>query len=562
MGYEATPAAGFDARSGPLRCAASTRLLLAILALWALASCDRFDGTMSGYREGYAAFKIGDHDRAFEMWLSAAEQGNARAQKSLGDMYAYGLGTEPSDTSALAWYRKSAEQEFAPGLYALATLLEAGRGGQAEPAELVELYQQAARLGHGEAESRVGALYENGKWVEQDDALAAKWYQRAALQNDPRGLAGLALLTGKGRGVALDVGKSIELNRKAADLGSARAQHNLSVAYETGVGVKPDDAESARWLKLAAEQGMVESQYALGLTYSAGVGVARDLEQSARWYRAAAEQGYAEAQAALGIMYALGEGVPEDEFTAYQWFSKAAAQGNGLAQAQLELRGPPALRAADRTQHRDDRAAKSGPASDAPGICKLATSTLLVSRADCLTKGGQFAKSNGGGLIVVADRYQREWLGSATKRRQPGTGGGAANQGRQASSGLTDAEMKEVEKQLGYKPITRMPPRAQIGGAGSGGGGRGSSQSSGSGDVIVCYSTIKEHELIGTKRRGGSPAGQRMRCSRVLADPGGHTESFCRDRGFQGYEFFKFADAAREWINDNCWTAWRTDNYE
>jgi hypothetical protein len=351
------------------------------------------------------------------------------------------------------------------------------------------------------------------------------------------------------------VGKAIELNRKAADLGSARAQHNLSVAYMTGVGVKPDDAESTRWLKLAAEQGMVESQYTLGLSYSTGLGVARNLEQSARWHRAAAEQGHAEAQAALGVMYLFGEGVPKDEFTAHQWLSKAAAQGNGMAQAQLELRGPPALRAADRNEHRDDRAAKSGPASDAPGICKLATSTLLVSRADCLTKGGQFTKSSGGGLIVVADRYQPEWLGSKTKRRQPGAGGGAANQGRQASSGLTDAEMKEVEKQLGYKPIARMPPRAQIGGGGSG-------QSSGSGDVIVCYSTVKEHELIGTKRSGGSPSGQRMRCSRVLADPGGHTESFCQERGFQGYEFFKFAGNAREWINDNCWTAWRTENYD
>jgi hypothetical protein len=300
---------------------------------------------------------------------------------------------------------------------------------------------------------------------------------------------------------------------------------------------------------------MVESQYALGLSYSAGVGVARDLEQSARWYRAAAEQGYAKAQAALGVMYLLGEGMPEDEFTGYQWLSKAAAQGNGMAQAQLELRDSRALRDAGRTKHRDDRAAKSGPASDAPGICKLATSTLLVSRADCLTKGGQFTKSSGGGLIVVEDRYQREWLKSATKRRQPGTGGGAANQGRQASNGLTDAEMKEVVKQLGYKPIERMPPRAQI-------GGHGSSQSSGSGDVIVCYSTLKQHELIGTKRRGGSPPGQRKRCSRVLADPGGHTGSFCQERGFQGYEFFKFAGAASEWINDNCWTAWRTDNYE
>jgi len=304
---------------------------------------------------------------------------------------------------------------------------------------------------------------------------------------------------------------------------------------------------------------MAESQYALGLNYSVGIGVPRDLEQAARWYQAAAEQEHAEAQAALGVAYSLGEGVPEDEFAAVQWLTKAAAQGNGLAQAQLELRESTLRRASDRARQRDHRAAKSGPASDAPGVCKTGTSTVLVSRANCLTRGGQFEESNGSGLVVVPERYQRELLGSATRRRESGNQRSAANRSRQASSGLTDAEMKEVERQLGYKPIAQMPDRARITGSGSSVGG-GSSQSDNSGDVIVCFSTAREHELIGTQRRGDLPGRQLMRCSRLLADPGGDTDRACQARGFDGAEFFKFVDEANEWINDNCWTAWRTEN--
>jgi hypothetical protein len=106
--------------------------------------------------------------------------------------------------------------------------------------------------------------------------------------------------------------------------------------------------------------------------------------------------------------------------------------------------------------------------------------------------------------------------------------------------------MKEVEKQLGFKPIAQMPGRARIGG-------------SGSGDVIVCFSKAKEHELYGTQQRG-TPGRQLMRCSRALADSGGHTDSFCQNRGFDGAEFFKFLEGANEWINDHCWSAWRKQN--
>ena len=47
---------------------------------------------------------------ALEWYLKAAEQGNAKAQYSLGYCYYWGKGVEEDKKEALKWYRKAADQ--------------------------------------------------------------------------------------------------------------------------------------------------------------------------------------------------------------------------------------------------------------------------------------------------------------------------------------------------------------------------------------------------------------------------------------------------------------------
>jgi TPR repeat protein len=60
----------------------------------------------------------------------AAEQGNAEAQSTLGDMYSLGDGVPQNYTEAVKWYRKAAEQGHVPSQSNLGEMYFHGQGIQ------------------------------------------------------------------------------------------------------------------------------------------------------------------------------------------------------------------------------------------------------------------------------------------------------------------------------------------------------------------------------------------------------------------------------------------------
>ena len=64
-------------------------------------------------QDGMDALGRGDHKTAYKLWLPLAEQGDARAQLTLGFMYAKGVGVPQDDKEAVKWYRLVAEQGLA-----------------------------------------------------------------------------------------------------------------------------------------------------------------------------------------------------------------------------------------------------------------------------------------------------------------------------------------------------------------------------------------------------------------------------------------------------------------
>ena len=71
------------------------------------------------FGDGLDAYKQKDYKTAFEKWKPLAEQGNAKAQNTLGVMYSKGQGVPQDDKEATKWWRLAAEQEFAPAQYNL-----------------------------------------------------------------------------------------------------------------------------------------------------------------------------------------------------------------------------------------------------------------------------------------------------------------------------------------------------------------------------------------------------------------------------------------------------------
>jgi len=102
------------------------------------------------YEDGLIAYKQGRYEKAIELFMHSAEQGNAKAQHLLGTMYRAGLGTEPDEYKGFEWC------------------------------------QRAAKDGLLETQFQLGLMYFDGDGVTQNDDKAMEWIWLAADRGYPQ----------------------------------------------------------------------------------------------------------------------------------------------------------------------------------------------------------------------------------------------------------------------------------------------------------------------------------------------------------------------------------------
>lgn len=91
----------------------------------------------------YVAYDRADYRSALNVWMPAAETGDAEAQVNVGEIFERGLGGQPNYEAARIWYEKAAAQ------------------------------------GNTRAQFNLGTLYEQGLGVPQDQVTALNWYRKA-----------------------------------------------------------------------------------------------------------------------------------------------------------------------------------------------------------------------------------------------------------------------------------------------------------------------------------------------------------------------------------------------
>jgi len=135
---------------------------------------------IAGYDEGMVAYKSKDYATALGEWEPMARQGDARAQRALGILYANGQGVPKDVAQVAAWYRKAAEQGDAYAQYNLGLLYSNGQGVPKDAAQAVAWYRKAAEQAHAMAQNNLGFMYRNGQGVPKDVVLAYMLYNIAA----------------------------------------------------------------------------------------------------------------------------------------------------------------------------------------------------------------------------------------------------------------------------------------------------------------------------------------------------------------------------------------------
>ena len=281
-----------------------------------------------------------DAEAAVAWYRRAAEQGYAPAQCALGICLRFGMGVGRNDAEAAKWLRAAASQGHALAQCALADCCMKGEGEPKDEKETMRLYRAAAEQGLAAAQNSMGYYLSSGLLAEKNSKAAVLWYLRAAEQGNLHAQNGLGWLFLNGDGVAEDHVRAVSWFRKAADEGDCRALTNMGWCSENGYGMVPEPGDMADWYRAAAEQGFANAQKQLGECYEDGYGVPENMAVAVKWYRLAAEQGHVDAQRRLGDIYAEGRpGVEENQQEATKWYAKMteADMASGMVEYGLRL---------------------------------------------------------------------------------------------------------------------------------------------------------------------------------------------------------------------------------
>jgi TPR repeat protein len=97
----------------------------------------------------------------------------------LADSYYWGCGVQDQKETAVALYRRAADQGHSNSQYCVGVLCSDGEAVAQDEAEAAVWFRKAAEQGNTDAMVSLGLAYKNGRGVPQDYAQGAMWLRRA-----------------------------------------------------------------------------------------------------------------------------------------------------------------------------------------------------------------------------------------------------------------------------------------------------------------------------------------------------------------------------------------------
>jgi TPR repeat protein len=136
-------------------------------------------GPRSNFEVGTSAYQNGDYTTALRLLSPLAEQGDARAQSILGEIYYHSRGVPRNDVEALRWFRLAADQGSAPAQFHLGVMHAEGRGVPQDFVQAAKWYRLAADQGYPYAMYYLGLAFARGEGVPQRNVSAHMWLNLA-----------------------------------------------------------------------------------------------------------------------------------------------------------------------------------------------------------------------------------------------------------------------------------------------------------------------------------------------------------------------------------------------
>lgn len=186
-----------------------------------------------------------------------AADNQVSAWKQQARNYYWGLGVEQNFEKAFSLYLKAAERGDVEAQYISGSMYQVGRGTTQNIPKSFKLLYGAAQKGMSTAESEqlIARAFLLGNVVSKNIEMAIDWYTRAAKNGNAEAQNELGFLYFSGREVEEDSTKAVYYFRQAALLNYAVAQYNLGITYYNGFGGDDDLLKAYAWMSLAASNG-------------------------------------------------------------------------------------------------------------------------------------------------------------------------------------------------------------------------------------------------------------------------------------------------------------------
>jgi TPR repeat protein len=180
---------------------------------------------------------------------------------------------------ASAWAQTNTPALNAPELFETGMNLLQGGGNTRRELDAVDYFRRSAEQGYAPAQVVLGYFYDVGQFVAEEPGQALYWYKKAAAQDDALAQWLAGELTLSGRAVPVDLTEASVWLQKSA------AQGNPFAAYLLGrVSLERQDYSSAASkFREAAMKGILQAQRQFALLLKDGHGVRRDRSEAYTW---------------------------------------------------------------------------------------------------------------------------------------------------------------------------------------------------------------------------------------------------------------------------------------
>lgn len=268
-------------------------------------------------------YKQIDEYEAFRWFKKSAEQSYAPAQAELGEMYLRGVGTFQDDRHGIFWLQKAMDQGCMEACCAMALYHKF-----TNPQETVRLIATAAHAGNARGQYELGKLNYEGKIIDKDNTLAIDWYKKSASQNYTDACLALASFFKE----QLDFEQAVYWWQRGADLGCSHAQTLLGWYY---CNEKNDYQKAFYYFEIAAQERFPGGLFSLAMLYLWGKGVKTDINKGVSLLKKACKQNCCYSQYELGKMYYEGKCVKKNRLKGFELLKEA--DKNGCYEARYKL---------------------------------------------------------------------------------------------------------------------------------------------------------------------------------------------------------------------------------